>query len=112
LERFVWLFVLPHAGQRTAELIEEPIMFVVIFFTARGTVRAFHLPSRMSARLPVGLVALALLIVAEVGVTTLVRGLTIRQYIRGRDPVAATVYALMLLVFAFMPVLVARSKKL
>lgn len=59
------------------------------------------------ARLGIGLVALALLLVAEFPVLWL-RGLTISQYFAGRDPVAGTVYIVMLLVFATMPLLVAR----
>jgi hypothetical protein len=37
-----------------------------------------------------------------------VRGLTIREYIVSRDPVAGTVYIVMLGLFAIMPLLVAR----
>ena len=102
------LLVVPRVGQRTAELIEEPIMFVVIIVAARWTVRRFHMPATASVRLGIGFIALALLVIAEIGVTV-GRRLTIHQYIAGRDPLAGTVYLLMLGVFAIMPLLVSAS---
>ena len=62
-----------------------------------------------SARLGIGLVALALLLAAEYFMLWL-RGLTISQYFAGRDPVAGTVYIVMLLVFAVMPMLADRNE--
>ena len=106
--RIFW--VVPRVGQRTAELIEEPIMFVVIVLAVRWTVRRFDVPSTASARLAIGFIALALLVAAELGVAILLQSSTLRQYIAGRDPVAGTVYLVMLGVFAIMPLLVLRSR--
>jgi len=64
-------------------------------------------PSRDSA-IGVGLVALGLLLVAEFTVVLWLWGLPIGEYLASRDPVAGTVYVVMLGVFAIMPVLVAR----
>jgi hypothetical protein len=55
-----------------------------------------------------GCIALLLLLIAEIGFVHWLRGLTIRDYIASRDPVAGTVYYGMLVLFAIMPVLLAR----
>lgn len=60
------------------------------------------------ARLAIGLVALALMLLTEFTAVLWIRGLTIDQYPASRDPVAGSVYIAMLGVFAFMPLLVAR----
>lgn len=52
--------------------------------------------------------ALGLLLAAEFTVVLGLRGLTIGEYFASRDPVAGTVYIVMLGVFAIMPLLVAR----
>jgi len=52
-----------------------------------------------------GFIAL-LLLVAEFGFVLWLRGQTIREYFAKRDPLAGTVYYLMLAVFAVMPLLV------
>lgn len=104
--RVLWL--VPRLGTRTAELIESPIMLVVIFLAAGWVVRRLSLPPTVAARLGPGLVALGLLLAAEFTVVLKIQRLTLAQYIAGRDPVSGTVYVLMLMVFAVMPLLVAK----
>jgi type IV secretory pathway TrbD component len=55
-----------------------------------------------------GGIALGLMFIAEFTLGLWLRGLSIRVYLSGRDPVAATVYYAMLGAFAIMPLLVAR----
>jgi hypothetical protein len=100
------LWAVPRFGVRMAELMEMPIMFVVIVLAARWTVRKLAVPGTPSRRLCTGLVALGLLLVAEFTVVLGLRGLTVEQYVAERDPVAGTAYAVMLGVFAIMPLLV------
>jgi hypothetical protein len=104
--RLLWL--VPRVGERIAELVETPIMLVVVILAARWIVRRPSVPPTRSARLGVGVVALGLLLVAEFGVVLGLRGLTVAEYLASRDPVAGTVYAVTLMVFAVMPMLVAR----
>lgn len=104
--RVLWL--VPRLGTRTAELMESPIMLVVIFLAAGWVVRRLSLPPTVAARLGPGLVALGLLLAAEFTVVLKIQRLTLAQYIAGRDPVSGTVYVLMLMVFAVMPLLVAK----
>ena len=56
-----------------------------------------------------GGIGLGLMLIAEFTVVLWLRGLSIRDYLAGRDPVAATVYYAMLGVFAVLPMLMARK---
>jgi hypothetical protein len=104
--RALWL--VPHFGERTAELMETPIMLLVIIIAARWVVQRFAVPPPLSKRLAVGAIALALLLVAELTFVLSLRGLSIAEYVTARDPVSGTVYLAMLGVFAVMPLIVAR----
>jgi hypothetical protein len=100
--------LVPRLGERTAELIEMPVMFVAILVAARFILRRFHLPTR-SVRLQVGFLALALSIAAELALTAALQEQSIRAYLAGRDPVSGSVYLGMLLLFALMPLLLVRK---
>jgi len=102
------LWVVPTVGTRTAELMETPIMLVVVVLAAGWIVRRLGVPPVASRRLSVGLVALGLLLIAELTFVLWLQRLTIDEYLASRDPVAGTVYIVMLGVFAIMPLLVAR----
>ena len=97
------LWIVPSFGTRRAELMEAPIMFAITVLASRWVVRRLAIRASLPGRLAVGLVALGLLLLAEFTVVLGVRGLTIAEYLAGRDPVAGTVYVLMLAAFAFMP---------
>jgi hypothetical protein len=102
------LWVVPRLGTRVAELLEAPIMFVITIVAARWAVRRLAVPYTASSRLSMGGIALSLLLIAEFTLVLWLRGLSIREYLAGRDPVAGAVYYLMLGAFAIMPLLVAR----
>jgi hypothetical protein len=104
--RILWL--VPRVGTRMAELMEMPIMLVVIVVAALWIVRRLAVPSARSSRLGMGCVALGLLLAAEFTLVLWLRGLSIDEYVASRDPVSATVYYVMLGVFALMPLFVAR----
>ena len=103
------LFLVPRVGSRTAELMEMPIMLAVVIFAARWVVRWLAPPPTPSTRLGVGVIALGLLLIAEMTLVLCLRGLTISEYLTDRDPVAGAAYLAMLGLFALMPQLVARS---
>ena len=52
--------LVPRLGERYAELLEMPFMFVAIVVAARHVVRRFDLPASLPIRLQVGFAALAL----------------------------------------------------
>jgi len=84
-------------------------MLVVTILAARWVAQRLSLPPAPAVRLGVGLVALAFLLIAEFTFVLGIRGLTIGEYLASRDPVAGTVYVVLLVVFAVMPLLVARN---
>jgi hypothetical protein len=102
------LVAVPRFGTRMAEMMEFPIMLAVTIVAARWIVRRFALPPKTFIRLGMGFTALGLLLVAEFTLVLWLRGLSIGDYLAGRDPVSGTVYYLLLGVFAIMPLLVAR----
>ena len=85
------------------------IALVAIVLAARWIARRVAGPPTPLRLLGVGFVALGLLLVVEFTVVLWLRGLTIGEYFERRDPVAGTVYIMMLGVFAVMPLLVARK---
>ncbi len=83
-----------------------PIMLVVIVLAAHWTIRRLDVPPDPSTRLKVGGTALGLLLLAEFTLVLWLRGLSWGEYVAGRDSVSGTVYVVMLLVYALMPMLV------
>jgi hypothetical protein len=96
-------FLVPRLGERYAELLEMPFMLVAIVLAARHVVRRLALPAGMSVRLKVGFMALALSVLAELLLATVLQGRSLGQFIASRDPVSGSVYLAMLLLFALMP---------
>ena len=83
-------FLVPRLGERYAELLEAPVMLVVIFFASRHIVRRFALPAGPS--IGVGLLALGLLLAAEAVLAVGFSGRSIPEYIASRDPVSGSVF--------------------
>ena len=85
-----------------------PFMLVAIVLSARYVARRFALPSTYGIRFSVGVLALALLVTAELLLTVAIQSQTLGQFIASRDPVSGTAYLLMLGLFALMPAILAR----
>jgi hypothetical protein len=64
---------------------------------------------RIPRRLFAGIVALALLVTAELLLAVSLTGASIASYVASRDPVSGTVYAVMLVLFALMPAMLRRG---
>jgi hypothetical protein len=105
------LLLAPRVGDRMAELMEAPVMLVVLILAARWIVRRFVVLATPLRQIGVGFIALSLLLVAEFSLVIYLRGMTIDEYIANRDPVSGTVYYVMLGVFAMMPFSIARKYK-
>lgn len=103
-------FLVPRVGERIAELVETPFMFVVVLLSARFIAKRFALPVATSARLTVGLLALGLLLAAEFLLAVAIQERSLGEYITSRDPVSGIVYLVMLVLFALMPLIMARAK--
>src|SRR5579863_6092753 len=74
------LWVVPRVGTRMAELMETPVMLVVIIVASKWVVLHLAVPSAPSARLGMGGIGLCLLLVGEFGLVLWLRGLSLREY--------------------------------
>ena len=101
--------LVPRLGIRNAELLEMPLMLAATVLAARAVVRWFDLPATATVRLATGATALALLLLAELFLVDALQRQTVGQYVTGRDPVSGSVYLALLVVFALMPLLLARA---
>lgn len=102
--RTLWL--VPRVGVRWAELLEIPVMLVVIYWAARWVSLRFRLGDhRQPVQAGVGLVGLLLLVGAEFGLAFQLGGQSPAEYVASHDLVSGTAYALSLLLFGFMPAL-------
>lgn len=121
LAYFAWVFaagfllgsirvplLVPRLGERMAELLEMPLMAAVIWLASADVIRRFELPPRPAIRLTTGLLALALLVTAELLLAVALADRTLGQYLASRDPVSGTVYLGMLVLFAALPLLRSR----
>ena len=104
-------FLVPRLGVRAAELIEMPLMLVAIIWAAGYIIRLFALPSIRTVRLSVGLLALALAVIAELSFALLLQGQSAVQYVASRDAVSGTAYLITLALFALMPLILARVRQ-
>lgn len=105
--RTTWL--VPHLGARTAELLELPLMAVVVWLVARWVVQRWPV-SHPLGRWLVGLFALDFVIATEIFVGYLLSGRTPVQFFTDRDPVSGTAYFLLLAVMAVLPGWLARFR--
>jgi hypothetical protein len=103
------LLVEPQVGVRMAELMETPFMLVVTIVAAKWIIGRLALPTTLFSRLGMGFIALGLMLVAEFAFMLKLRGLSISEYLATRDLVSGTVYYIMLVVFAIMPIFVSRK---
>lgn len=104
--RVLWLQ--PRVGERLAELIEAPLMLSAIVLVARWLLQRFAGRIGEAGWLAVGAAAAATVLVADFAVGVGLRGLSPAAVVFDRDPLAGTVYYLLLLLFAAMPRLLCR----
>jgi hypothetical protein len=103
-------FLVPRLGERVAELIEIPFMFIVIVLAARFITKRFALPATVMVRLTTGFLALGLLITAERLLAVALKDRSLGEYVSSRDPVSGSVYVAMLALFAAMPLVITRLR--
>ncbi|MCC6409385.1 MAG: hypothetical protein IT453_19660 [Planctomycetes bacterium] len=106
--RVTW--IVPRLGERWAELLELPLMAVASALGAHETVRRFRLAGERGRAVAVGLLALACLIAAELGVVLATSDRSLPEYVASRDPVSGSVYLALLVVFAGLPAAFTRRR--
>ncbi len=95
--------LVPRLGERWAELAEMPVMAVVIVVATGHVLRRFPAVRTAARSAAVGLLALFLLVTAELGLALVIQDRSLGDYIASRDPVSGSVYVALLLVYAAMP---------
>ena len=96
-------FLVPALGERGAELLEAPFMLAAIILAARWVVQKF--PEAKSQAVPIGIIAVGLLLFAELMVGVLIAGKSPWEIFFNRDPISGSVYYALVGVFALMPAL-------
>jgi hypothetical protein len=102
-------FIVPRIGQRYAELIEMPFMLLGIVLAAQFIFSYFTMPNTMLTYICVGLIALILVIMAELLLVIVLQRSTIKQYLKNRDPISGTAYIALLIIFAVMPLIIMQT---
>lgn len=102
------LLIVPHLGDRAAELMEMPLMLLATVLAARWITRRFPEPHTSASRLAIGGIALGLMLAGEMAVGIGLRSMTTAEVFLNRDPVSGTAYYMSLLLFATMPWIVSR----
>ena len=97
------LFVVPHLGERWAELAEMPIMAMVIFVAAGYILRRYPEVQTRGRALVVGFTALALSVSAELVLAVVLQSQSLAEYLASRDKLSGSVYLVLLVAFALMP---------
>lgn len=95
-------FIVPRIGERWAELAEMPLMAAVVVWSAGYVLRRFPIVRLPGRSLFVGILALALLVSAELALAAL-QSRSLGEYLASRDRVSGSVYLAMLLAFGLMP---------
>ncbi len=104
--RVLWL--VPRVGERTAELLELPLMLVAIVLAAGWINRRFAEITSPISKLGIGWIAFVMVLSAEIILGMTLRGLSLAQIILDRDLLAGTAYYVSLILFALMPWLLSR----
>ena len=94
-------FVAPRFGANAAELVEMPLMLIIITIVARRIVRRDKLD--IATALCSGLLSLALMLTVEFSTVAALRGLSWQDYFGTRDSLVVTAYLLSLIYFALLP---------
>ena len=103
------LWVVPRFGRLTGVLLEAVIMLAAMAVSARWVIRRFHVQSTFGSTISMGLVALAILLPAEIVGVVWVRGLSLPEYLASFAAANGLVSLLMFLLFAAMPTIVTQA---
>lgn len=100
--------VTPRTGLTLALWIELPVMVAASFFSARFVQHRFRVGSDFQVRAVLGLISLALLVLAEEVMSWALRGVSVFTLWARFSPLAAIANFAGLLLFAVMPLIVQR----
>ncbi len=104
-------FLVPRLGERSAELLEMPLMALVMVLAARFVVRHHLQGTPRASLLACGGIALALMITAEAAVGLWLQHRSLAEIVRGHDPISGSVHLALLLLYALLPLLFAERSR-
>jgi hypothetical protein len=105
------LWIAPRIGARSAELLEMPVMLVVVVAAARWLVRRFPRIHGRAGWYGAGGLAAGLILTADFGVAVYMRGLPLDRYLSELDPVTAVPYYAILALCAVTPALLFKKEQ-
>jgi S-adenosylmethionine synthetase len=105
------LLLEPHLGRRVAELLEMPIMLLVIWAAASWLTQRFTQNLPTQEQLSIGTLAVMGVLAADVAVGVFLREMTIAEVFLHRDTVLSVAYYGLLVLCALMPWLQARPSQ-
>jgi hypothetical protein len=100
------LWAVPRFGRIAALLMEAVFMLIAMIISARWVMRRFDVHPTLGSTIPVGLVALGILVPAEIAGVLWVRGSSLQEYLASFATAPGVISAVMFLLFAAMPSLV------
>ncbi|NGZ10294.1 MAG: hypothetical protein CV088_13050 [Nitrospira sp. LK70] len=106
------LMAVPLLGERNAELLEMPLMLIVIAAVARWVVCHRLDDDGRSSALAIGFIAMGMVLIADLAVGMWLRGMSATEVFLDRDPVSGAAYYAALLFFAVMPTIITRLRQI
>ena len=105
--RVLWLE--PRLGPAIAELIEAPFLVIAMVGAARWVPKIARTTENLQSSAFIGVGALVLLLMADFTVGYSLRGLALPEQLARFATAPGVIYAILLLLFALMPVLLKRG---
>jgi hypothetical protein len=105
--RVLWLE--PRVGPAIAELIEAPFLVIAMVGAARWVPKIARTTENLRSSASIGVGALVLLLMADFTVGYSLRGLALPEQLARFATAPGVIYAILLLLFALMPVLLKRG---
>lgn len=103
------ILVVPRAGPTAAVLLETPLILAASWWLARVSIARFEVRRAVSARLVMGLVAFAVLILAEVTLAGVLFGSAVPAYLASLATLPGAIGLAAQVVFACFPLVQGRS---
>jgi len=99
------LWIEPKTGAAIAVLSEAPFMLAVMLWAARWVPQTAGITSNVSSLLLMGVIALVFQQIADFLLSVRLRGITAKQQLAYCGTKAGLVYAILLILFAIMPLI-------
>jgi len=97
------LLLAPLVGETMAVLFEAPLMLLISWIAARWSSETFAVPAKLSPRVVMGVFAFALLILGELGVSSLVFGRSLEATFAAYGSLPGVLGLAAQMIFALLP---------